>query len=124
MALHTAMVFGLPMQIFVSVMGLIVVTLSVTGVVIWLKKRQGRQRTATRRAVLDKARAGDSPGFRRLPLRRIDREFNGPSSLGSVSSLFEKNTKSPLQRHYGRRRAGLIDPLLSQALRAVTVIAA
>jgi uncharacterized iron-regulated membrane protein len=60
-ALHMAMVFGLPMQIFVSVMGLTVVVLSVTGVVIWWKKRQGRQRVAPRRAVLEKIHVVDTP---------------------------------------------------------------
>lgn len=42
MALHTAKVGGLPMQIFVSVMGLIVAGLSITGLYIWLKKRKAR----------------------------------------------------------------------------------
>lgn len=46
MALHMAMVFGLPMQIFVSVMGLTVAMLTVTGVVVWLKKRRARRRFA------------------------------------------------------------------------------
>ncbi|MFD0912076.1 PepSY-associated TM helix domain-containing protein [Methylophilus luteus] len=44
LALHTAKVWGLPMQIFVSAMGVGVFGLSVTGVLIWLKKRQARQR--------------------------------------------------------------------------------
>jgi uncharacterized iron-regulated membrane protein len=42
--LHMALVFGLPMQILVSVMGIVIVTLSVTGVVIWLRKRSARKR--------------------------------------------------------------------------------
>ncbi len=37
--LHTASVFGLPMQILICATGLIVVILSVSGVIIWLKKR-------------------------------------------------------------------------------------
>lgn len=41
-ALHTADVFGLPYKIFVSIFGLVIVMLSVTGVVIWLKKRRAR----------------------------------------------------------------------------------
>jgi uncharacterized iron-regulated membrane protein len=52
-ALHFGAVFGLPYRIFVSVLGLIVVTLSVTGVVIWLKKRRtaaARQRAAEQQA--------------------------------------------------------------------------
>lgn len=44
LALHTAQVWGLPMQIFISFMGVLVVVLTVTGVFIWLKKRHSRQR--------------------------------------------------------------------------------
>ncbi len=43
LALHTAKVWGLPMQIFVSAMGMGVVGLTVTGVLIWLKKRNSRK---------------------------------------------------------------------------------
>ena len=47
--LHMAQVFGLPYRIFVSLLGLAVVALSVTGMAIWMKKRSarllGRQRT-------------------------------------------------------------------------------
>lgn len=39
-ALHMANVFGLPYRIFVSAFGLSIVMLSVTGVIIWLKKRR------------------------------------------------------------------------------------
>ncbi len=38
--LHMAQVFGLPMKIFVCVMGLVITMLSVTGVYIWWKKRK------------------------------------------------------------------------------------
>jgi uncharacterized iron-regulated membrane protein len=38
--LHMARIFGLPMKIFVCVMGLVITMLSVTGVYIWLKKRR------------------------------------------------------------------------------------
>lgn len=41
-ALHFGQVFGLPFRVFVCVMGLIVAMLSVTGVYLWLKKRQAR----------------------------------------------------------------------------------
>lgn len=41
-ALHMAQVFGLPYRVFVSALGLMVTMLSVTGVVIWLKKRSAR----------------------------------------------------------------------------------
>lgn len=39
-ALHMGNVFGMPYRVFVCVLGLTIVILSVTGVVIWLKKRQ------------------------------------------------------------------------------------
>jgi uncharacterized iron-regulated membrane protein len=42
-ALHMAKVFGLPMQIFVCAMGVVVATLSGTGVTIWWKKRKARR---------------------------------------------------------------------------------
>lgn len=48
MALHTAHVFGLPYRVFVTVLGLMVTMLSVTGVVIWLKKRSARAGRALR----------------------------------------------------------------------------
>lgn len=41
--LHMARVWGLPMQIFVSAMGFSVVGLTVTGILIWLKKRSSRK---------------------------------------------------------------------------------
>lgn len=42
-ALHEAKVFGLPYRIFVCLLGLAIVMLSVTGVVIWLRKRRARR---------------------------------------------------------------------------------
>ena len=42
--LHMARVFGLPMKIFVCVMGFVITALSITGVYIWLKKRAARKR--------------------------------------------------------------------------------
>lgn len=44
--LHRAEVFGLPYRIFTSLFGLIVVMLSVTGTLIWMKKRSARDRSA------------------------------------------------------------------------------
>lgn len=41
--IHMAAFWGLPMQIFISIMGLVVTGLSITGVYIWLKKRRSRQ---------------------------------------------------------------------------------
>jgi uncharacterized iron-regulated membrane protein len=43
-ALHTGRVGGLPYRIFLSLMGLIVAILSITGIVIWWKKRKARVR--------------------------------------------------------------------------------
>nr|WP_280117205.1 PepSY-associated TM helix domain-containing protein [Sphingobium fuliginis] len=40
--LHMAQVFGLPYRIFVSLLGVAVVALSVTGIAIWMKKRSAR----------------------------------------------------------------------------------
>ena len=40
LALHTANIWGMPYKIFVCVLGLAIVMLSVTGVLIWLKKRR------------------------------------------------------------------------------------
>jgi uncharacterized iron-regulated membrane protein len=42
-SLHEARLFGLPYKIFVSVLGLVVAMLSVTGVYIWWKKRAARR---------------------------------------------------------------------------------
>ncbi|MEL0250974.1 MAG: PepSY-associated TM helix domain-containing protein, partial [Novosphingobium sp.] len=49
-ALHMAQVFGLPYRIFVSALGIAVTMLSITGVVIWLKKRSARAGRAIRRS--------------------------------------------------------------------------
>lgn len=40
--LHSGRIIGLPGRIFISFMGVLIATLSVTGVVIWLRKRRGR----------------------------------------------------------------------------------
>lgn len=40
--LHMAQVFGLPYRIFVSMLGLAVAALSVTGILIWMRKRSAR----------------------------------------------------------------------------------
>lgn len=47
-SLHMANVFGLPYQIFVCVFGLVIVMLSITGLYIYLKKRQARRRSYQR----------------------------------------------------------------------------
>lgn len=45
-ALHSVEVWGLPYRLFMTVFGLAVAMLSVTGVYIWWKKRAGRQKAA------------------------------------------------------------------------------
>lgn len=55
--LHTARVFGLPMQILICMTGLIVAALSITGIVIWRRKRTSRQRP---KAKLKSRLAGES----------------------------------------------------------------
>jgi uncharacterized iron-regulated membrane protein len=42
--LHSGRILGLPGRILISLMGLMVAMLSVTGVIIWLRKRQARER--------------------------------------------------------------------------------
>ncbi|WEK45972.1 MAG: PepSY-associated TM helix domain-containing protein [Candidatus Andeanibacterium colombiense] len=46
--LHSGRILGIPGRILMSLMGLVVATLSVTGVVIWLKKRNARRHRKTR----------------------------------------------------------------------------
>ncbi|MBP6595892.1 MAG: PepSY domain-containing protein [Arenimonas sp.] len=47
-SLHMAALWGVPLRIFMTGMGLTVAMLSVTGVVIWARKRQGRSRSRVR----------------------------------------------------------------------------
>ncbi|MNF82050.1 hypothetical protein D3C84_643460 [compost metagenome] len=46
MPLHSGRILGLPGRILVSFMGLMVAMLSLTGIVIWLKKRAARRQAA------------------------------------------------------------------------------
>ncbi len=48
--LHSGRILGLPGRILISVMGLVVAALSVTGVLIWWRKRRARVRVMTERA--------------------------------------------------------------------------
>jgi uncharacterized iron-regulated membrane protein len=48
--LHSGRILGLPGRILMSLMGLMVATLSVTGIVIWLRKRRARHLQPKRRA--------------------------------------------------------------------------
>ncbi|MFZ5595289.1 MAG: PepSY-associated TM helix domain-containing protein [Pseudomonadota bacterium] len=50
-ALHMARVFGLPMKIFVCAMGLAVAALTITGIVIWWRKRRAARKEAAARRV-------------------------------------------------------------------------
>lgn len=60
-ALHMAQVWGLPFRIFVTLLGLAVTALSVTGVVIWWRKRRSTE--SQRRRAADRAGArGGSRG--------------------------------------------------------------
>ena len=47
-ALHMSRVFGRPYQLFVFAVGLISALVSISGVLIWLKKRRGRKKIANR----------------------------------------------------------------------------
>ena len=44
-ALHIASVFGLPWKIAVSLIGIVLVVITVTGVLIWWRKRRGANHT-------------------------------------------------------------------------------
>ncbi|AZG11883.1 PepSY domain-containing protein [Pigmentiphaga sp. H8] len=62
--LHSGRILGIPGRIFVSLLGLSVAILSVTGVVIWAKKRKGRMASArAARARMQPAAATSSPGL-------------------------------------------------------------
>ena len=54
--LHSGRILGIPGRIIVSLMGLVTAALSVTGVVIWWKKRAARQRRKARTNVPDMRR--------------------------------------------------------------------
>jgi uncharacterized iron-regulated membrane protein len=45
---HSGQIIGLPGRILISMTGLAVAVLSVTGVMIWAKKRRGRRAIAAR----------------------------------------------------------------------------
>jgi uncharacterized iron-regulated membrane protein len=53
--LHSGRILGLPGRLLISVMGLVVAMLSVTGVVIWWRKRKARLRAAARAGVEPRA---------------------------------------------------------------------
>jgi len=56
--LHSGRIAGLPGRILVSLLGLLVATLSVTGVVIWARKRVAKERTVRARAAAEPSLAG------------------------------------------------------------------
>lgn len=61
--LHSGRILGIPGRILISIMGLVVAALSVTGVVIWAKKRSSRLRSEARSTARNgKAAAAASAG--------------------------------------------------------------
>jgi len=58
MAAVGGVVAGVPMKLLICAMGLVVAMLSVTGVIIWWKKRQGRRRLALREVALERPGSG------------------------------------------------------------------
>ncbi|WP_157270704.1 PepSY-associated TM helix domain-containing protein [Azohydromonas aeria] len=56
--LHMAHVWGLPFRIFMTLVGLLVAVVSVTGVVVWWKKRLARVANAGRQQTLSHSRPG------------------------------------------------------------------
>lgn len=56
-ALHMGKVFGLPYRLLVVLLGVVTALLSITGVVIWLRKRQGRRAVREERAVMPDTRS-------------------------------------------------------------------
>lgn len=55
MTLHVANVWGLPFRLFVCAMGLLVAALSLTGILIWWRKRRGRLAGESTRRGIDSA---------------------------------------------------------------------
>ncbi len=74
LALHIASVFGLPWKVAVSLIGLVVVLITVTGVLIWWRKRKSR-RGARRRVRHGQRAAGPPRG-----LAHSGREIDSPSA--------------------------------------------
>lgn len=52
-SLHMAQIWGLPFRIFVTCVGVLIAMLSITGVYVWLKKRNARRVSQDRRARLE-----------------------------------------------------------------------
>jgi uncharacterized iron-regulated membrane protein len=62
LTLHMAAVWGLPFKVFVTVVGIVVAVLGVTGVVIWWRKRRGRAGRLAARPSRAHPRADSAPG--------------------------------------------------------------
>ncbi|HRJ61964.1 MAG TPA: PepSY domain-containing protein, partial [Azospirillaceae bacterium] len=60
--LHSGRILGLPGRILISIMGIVVAVVSVTGVVIWWKKRKSRLAVRT-----PKTSGGEATGIRQQP---------------------------------------------------------
>lgn len=58
--IHSGRILGLPGRILIAVMGVVIAGLSVTGVVIWWKKRAGRRARSAKEATNAKARSAPS----------------------------------------------------------------
>ena len=96
MALHMADVFGLPWQIFMTFLGVTVSLLSISGVLIWWRKR-GRARAAGRPTGRQHA-DGTGPGrCGRSPALRATRREPGPARCRALRQL---------PRHRRRRLRG------------------
>jgi uncharacterized iron-regulated membrane protein len=74
--LHSGRILGLPGRIFISFMGALVAMLSVTGVVIWMRKRKAR--VAQKRKVKEESRSGS--GSPQPAIARTGNQVDGRES--------------------------------------------
>ena len=74
--LHSGRILGLPGRIFISFMGALVAMLSVTGVVIWMRKRKAR--VAQKRKVKEESRSGS--GSPQPAIARTGNQLDGRES--------------------------------------------
>lgn len=63
--LHSGRILGIPGRVFVSAMGAVVAMLSITGIIIWARKRRSRLQAAARKQRLQTASADDQQPRRR-----------------------------------------------------------
>jgi uncharacterized iron-regulated membrane protein len=74
-SLHMAQIWGRPYQVFVALIGLIVTMLSVTGIIVWWKKRSARVRSAA-------AGAREGVAYGATQGRRAARRATNESAIG------------------------------------------